>query len=101
MSKIYGISLGANQLWVDNEQLEIAVFRLGKGTMGGLRTIPTIPKPSPPEPVTVTVSAPPRVSYFKDNTQPVPPLPVSTQGWSSVASLNRRNKNLTVKDEMT
>ena len=60
----------------------------GKGTRGGSRTIPTISEPSPPEPVTATVSAPPRVSYFEDNTQPVPPLPASTQGWSSVASLN-------------
>ena len=49
----------------------------------GSRTIPTVADSSPPEPVTATLSAPPRVSYFEDNAQAVPATANAAQEWTS------------------
>ncbi|OAL39506.1 hypothetical protein AYO20_01376 [Fonsecaea nubica] len=55
---------------------------------GGSRTIPTIPDASPQEPMTATLSAPARVSYFEDVPQPEPMPPAVSQGWTTVTPLN-------------
>ena len=54
----------------------------------GSRTIPTVPEPSPPEPVTATFSAPPRISYFEDTPQSMPTAPTTAQAWTTVTPLN-------------
>lgn len=58
------------------------------GVMGGSRTIPTIPGPSPLEPIDPVASAPPRVSYFEDTPRSMPTAPTTSQGWSTVTPLN-------------
>ncbi|KIW32759.1 uncharacterized protein PV07_04283 [Cladophialophora immunda] len=60
----------------------------GSENAGGSRTIPTIPDVSPEEPMTATLSAPARVSYFEDTPHPDQVPSAGPQGWTTVTPLN-------------